>query len=145
MSKIVTKKLKMNKEKLREHDIFIKDLSSGRKVIIDVNYPRKNTKKIIRNIAKKIGDNYKPEKIILFGSYAYGKPKKDSDIDLLIIKKTKARHIERAIKVREIVKEENRFFAIEPLVYTPKEIAKRMEMEDDFIKTILDKGVILYG
>ena len=96
---------KMNKEKLRKPDIFIKDLSSGRKVIIDVNYPRKNTKKIIRNIAKKIGDNYKPEKIILFGSYAYCKPKKDSDIDLLIIKKTKARHIERAIKVREIVKE----------------------------------------
>ena len=90
-------------------------------------------------------DVYRPEKIILFGSYAYGRPRKDSDIDLLIIKQTKARHIDRAVKIREIIKDENRFFAIEPLVYTPYEIKKRLEMEDDFIKTILEKGVILYG
>ena len=100
---------------------------------------------IIRRITKKIANKYKPEKIILFGSYAYGKPRKDSDIDLLIIKKTKARHIERAVKVREIIKDENRFFAIEPLVYTPKEIKKRLYMEDDFIKNILEKGVVLHG
>lgn len=97
------------------------------------------------NITKKIRDSYRPKKIILFGSYAYGNPRKDSDIDLLIIKETKARHIDRAVKIREILKEENRFFAIEPLVYTPKEINERLGIEDDFIKTILEKGVILYG
>lgn len=104
-----------------------------------------NKKVIIRRIAKKIASKYKPEKIILFGSYAYGKPRKDSDIDLLIIKKTKARHIDRAVKVREIIKDENRFVAIEPLVYDPQEIKKRLEIEDDFIKTIMEKGVVLYG
>ena len=110
-----------------------------------INKRKKNTEKIIRNIAKKIKDRYKPQKIILFGSYAYGSPRKDSDIDLLVIKETKSRHIDRAIKIREILKEENRFFAIEPLVYTPQEINKRLKMEDDFIKTILEKGVLLYG
>ena len=104
-----------------------------------------NTKKIIASIIEKIRDNYKPDKIILFGSYAYGNPRKDSDIDLLIIKKTKARHIDRSVRIREILKEENRFVAIEPLVYTPEEINKRLELEDDFIKTILDKGDVLYG
>ena len=107
--------------------------------------PTKNTKKIISTITEKIRDNYKPDKIILFGSYAYGNPRKDSDIDLLIIKKTKARHIDRSVRIREILKEENRFVAIEPLVYTPEEINKRLELEDDFIKTILDKGNVLYG
>jgi len=107
--------------------------------------PNKSTKRIFDNITKKVRDNYHPEKIILFGSYAYGKPRKDSDIDLLIIKKTKLRHIDRAIKIREILEEENRSFAIEPLIYTPKEIAKRLKMGDDFIRAILEKGIVLYG
>ena len=105
----------------------------------------KGTNKLIRSITKKIRDNYKPDKIILFGSYAYGKPRKDSDIDLLIIKKTNARHIDRAVRIREIIKEENRLVAIEPLVYTPEEITKRLELEDEFIKTILNQGAVLYG
>ena len=104
-----------------------------------------NIKTLIQRITKKIASKYKPDKIILFGSYAYGKPTKDSDVDLLIIKKTKARHIDRAIKIREIIKDENRFVAIEPLVYNPQEISKRIEMEDDFIITIMEKGVVLYG
>lgn len=101
--------------------------------------------KLISRIAKKIRDSYKPERIILFGSFAYGNPTKDSDIDLLIIKRTKARHIDRAVKIREIIEEENRLVAIEPLVYTPQEVEKRLKMEDDFVRTIIRKGVILYG
>ena len=103
------------------------------------------TNKIITKITKKIKDRYKPEKIILFGSYAYGKPTMHSDIDLLIIKDTKARHIDRAVRIREILREENRLVAIEPLVYTPKEITKRLKMEDDFIKEIIEKGIVLHG
>jgi len=101
--------------------------------------------KLIKIIAQKIRDNYNPEKIILFGSYAYGKPKKDSDIDLLIIKKTNARHIDRSTKVREILQKENRLIAIEPLVYTPEEINQRLKIEDDFIKKIMNEGTILHG
>ena len=105
----------------------------------------KSTKKFIVEIARKIAKDYMPDKIILFGSHAYGRPRKDSDIDLLIIKQTSARHIDRAVKIREIIKNENRLAAIEPLVYTPKEIEERLELEDDFIKTIMEKGVVLYG
>lgn len=110
-----------------------------------INKRKKKTAQVILNIIKKIKNKYNPQKIILFGSYAYGNPRKDSDIDLLIIKETKDRHIDRSIKIREILKRENRLFAIEPLVYTPQEINKRIELEDDFIKTILEKGVVLYG
>lgn len=105
----------------------------------------KRSMKLIKIITQKIKDNYNPEKIILFGSYAYGKPKKDSDIDLLIIKKTNARHIDRSTKVRKILQEENRLIAIEPLVYTPEEIAQRVEIEDDFIRNIMNEGKVLYG
>ena len=101
--------------------------------------------KLIKSITIKLKEKYKAEKIILFGSYAEGNPRKDSDIDLLIIKKTKARHIDRAVLVRKILKDENRIVAIDTLVYTPDEINKRLELEDDFVKNILDNGAVLYG
>ena len=109
------------------------------------NIKSKRTAKLIKSIAKKLKEKYKAEKIILFGSYAEGNPRKDSDIDLLIIKKTKARHIDRAVLVRKILKDENRIVAIDPLVYTPDEINKRLELEDDFVKNMLDNGAVLYG
>ena len=61
------------------------------------------TREIILRIAKKIGENYKPERIILYGSFAYGNPGRDSDIDLLIIKDTNERPADRCLKVRQIM------------------------------------------
>lgn len=95
-------------------------------------------------MAEKIKNEYQPEKVILFGSYAWGEPTRDSDVDLLIIKKTKERHIDRAIKVREIVDKENREVPLEVLVYTPKELKQRLKARDGFIKTILSKGEVVY-
>ncbi len=51
-------------------------------------------KEIIHKIANKIIEKYKPKKVILFGSYAYGEPTKESDIDFLIIKDTDLRPID---------------------------------------------------
>jgi len=104
-----------------------------------------NIKKLISIMAEKIKREYKPEKIVLFGSYAYGKPTKHSDVDLLIIKETDDRPIDRRIRIRDIVEKENCQVAISLLVYTPKEIQRRLKMGDDFISTILKRGRILYG
>ncbi len=102
-------------------------------------------KQIIRRIVEKIKKEYNPEKILLFGSYAWGNPTKDSDIDLFIIKDTKEKPRDRQISVREILDEENALFALETLVYTPGEIKKRLDMGDDFIKKIINKGTVVYG
>ena len=100
---------------------------------------------IISRIVNKIKKEYNPEKIILFGSYAWGNPTKDSDIDLFIIKDTDEKPRDRQVGVREILDEENALFALEPLIYTPDEIKNRLKMGDDFIKKILNKGVVVYG
>lgn len=105
----------------------------------------KQTKEIIATIVKKIKKEYQPEKIILFGSYAWGKPTKHSDIDLFIIKETHERHIDRSVRVAEILDEEGGVFAIEPWVYTPGEVSQRLKIGDPFIKKIIEKGKILYG
>lgn len=105
----------------------------------------KKMKRIIQRISEKIQREYQPEKIILFGSYAWGKPDKNSDIDLFIIKKTRRRHIDRSVEIREILDEENGMVALDPLVYTPGETKQRIKVGDDFIKKIVTKGVVIYG
>lgn len=100
-------------------------------------------KETIANIVEKIRDNYKPEKIILFGSYAYGRPNAESDIDLFIIKKTQKRRIDRFCEVSRLLRN-IKGISIQPVVFTRQEVARRLELEDDFIKEILHKGEILY-
>jgi len=94
----------------------------------------------IRSIAEEIRKKFNPQKIILFGSYAYGIPKKDSDIDLLVIMETKLKFYKQAALIRSGLPS---FIPINIIVRTPKEVEKRLSMEDFFIKTIIEKGVCL--
>ena len=94
-------------------------------------------------VVKKIVKEFKPEKIILFGSYAWGKPTKDSDVDLFIVKETSrstrdiAPHIRRSLFPAP--------FPLDLIVYTPKDVAKSRIIDDFFIEDILVNGRILYG
>jgi predicted nucleotidyltransferase len=106
--------------------------------------PVKTGEKIISKIVKKIKEEYQPEKIILFGSYAYGKPAKNSDIDLLIIKESNKRRIDRFCEVRKIIRN-IKGISIQPVVLTKDELNKRIKMGDDFIKEILAEGKVLHG
>ncbi|HXK28167.1 MAG TPA: nucleotidyltransferase domain-containing protein [Candidatus Binatia bacterium] len=99
----------------------------------------------ISKIVRQVVDAYRPEKIILFGSYAYGKPNADSDLDLLIIKETSERFIDRWTNVRMIVSDPKRTIPIEPLVLTPQEVEERLAMGDQFIEEIITKGEVLYA
>ena len=101
------------------------------------------TSQKIQAVADKIAKEYQPEKIILFGSYAWGKPHKDSDVDLFVIKETEnsrttAREIDRSIFPRQ--------FAIDLIVHTPEETEKSVnENKNLFIEDILRHGKVLYS
>lgn len=101
--------------------------------------------KIITEILDRILKGYKPKKVILFGSYAYGEPTEDSDIDLLIIKNTNKRPIDRWVEVKRLLRDITRTVPVAPLVYTEKEIKQRIAIKDFFIEEILEKGDVLYG
>ncbi len=103
----------------------------------------KNGQTEIKKITRQLVKNYKPEKIILFGSFACGKPTKDSDVDLLVIKDTKKEYYKRIPEVRSYLRNINHAFDI--LVMTPKEIIKRLKLGDFFIKDIINRGKVLYG
>ncbi|MEA2104481.1 MAG: nucleotidyltransferase domain-containing protein [Candidatus Cloacimonadota bacterium] len=98
--------------------------------------------KQIAEITKTIVDNYHPEKIILFGSYANGNFTRDSDLDLLLIKESNLPRFKRAREVHE-------FFdpypiAMDILVYTKREVEKWKNFSHSFINQVFENGIILY-
>lgn len=102
-------------------------------------------KEILWQIVETIKKKYDPEKIILYGSFAYGTPDKNSDIDLLIIKDTSERPLDRMSLVHQIVDiRDSSYPAFSPIVLTPEEIKQRLEIGDQFIQEILTKGEVLY-
>jgi len=105
---------------------------------------KKEVKKIISEMVEKIATSYQPLRIILFGSYAYGNPDEDSDIDLLIIKKTNERPIDRWMSVCTLVSDRTRRIPFEPIVVTPEELENRIKGGDQFIEEIITKGELLY-
>lgn len=99
--------------------------------------------KELDKLKKVIVKNYKPEKIILFGSLAWGKFGPDSDIDLMVIKRTAKDYFERNDDFIKKV-DTNVDAPKDIIIYTPGEIKKRLVLEDDFICDIISKGKILY-
>lgn len=84
---------------------------------------------------------YRPEKIILFGSYAYGQPKEESDVDLVIIKKTDDPFLERQKQVHLLLRT---ITAVDVFVLTPDEF-KKAKQDNLFIKEAAETGKIVYG
>ena len=103
---------------------------------ITLSTPRK-----IRTLAEQIGHLFRPEKIVLFGSYAYGQPTQESDINLLVIMKTRLRPIEQAVAIRQAV---DCPFSMDLLVRTPAQVEERLRLGDHFLRDILLRGGVLY-
>ena len=99
---------------------------------------------LILRLVERLKDAYLPEKIILYGSYAYGRPDEESDIDLLIIKETSERPVDRRIAVRKLVSDIRRKVPFSSLVITPGELSERLRIGDDFFIEIVNKGEVLY-
>jgi uncharacterized protein len=94
----------------------------------------------IRRFARQIAERFRPEKIILFGSYAYGKPHNESDVDLLVI--MPARNvIDQSIRIGLAFK---RPFSFDLIVRTPKQVERGVRDNDWFLREITEKGKVLY-
>lgn len=97
---------------------------------------------IIHDIAKRISNTFYPEKIILFGSYADGTQKEDSDIDLLIIQDSDVPIQQRGFEIRMTLRDFKIPFDI--IVYTPQEYDLEKKKNSVFMKSIITKGKVLY-
>jgi len=95
----------------------------------------------IRNYCAEVARVFHPEKIILFGSHAYGKPTPDSDVDLMVILPFPGNEINKAAEIRA---QFDAPFPLDLIVRKPRFIAERMRERDMFIELVMEKGVILY-
>lgn len=95
----------------------------------------------IRLLARRIADRFHPRKIILFGSYAYGQPRPESDVDLLVIMETPLREAQQALQIRQYL---NPLFGLDIIVYPPAKIEQRIALGDSFLSEIVERGVALY-
>ena len=95
----------------------------------------------IKDLCQQIVKKFNPQKVILFGSHAYGKPSADSDVDLLVVMPFECRSVEQAIKIRQLIYPK---MPLDLLARTPAQIKERIEMGDFFIKDIIERGKILY-
>src|SRR5215470_2633572 len=96
--------------------------------------------RVIRRYARAIAERFRPDKIILFGSFAYGTPHADSDVDLLVILPAR-NQLDQAIKIRWELPAP---FPMDLLVRTPKNMKWRLEDGDLFHTHIVNKGIVLY-
>ncbi len=96
--------------------------------------------RVIRRYARAIAEEFQPDKIILFGSYAYGTPHEDSDVDLLVVMPNRTKQ-NQAVRIQWRLTAP---FPMDLLVRTPKELKRRLEEGDSFMTTIMSKGKVLY-
>ncbi len=100
-----------------------------------------NVKSEIKNLCRQIVENFNPQKIILFGSHAYGKPNADSDVDLLVVMPFEGSDSQKAV---EILLNLERTVPLDLLVRTSEQSRERIEMEDFFMHEIIEQGKVLY-
>ncbi len=96
--------------------------------------------RVIRRYARAIAREFDPDKIILFGSYAYGTPHEDSDVDLLVVMPARNQH-DQAVRIRWRLAAP---FPIDLIVRTPNQVAWRLREGESFLTAIASKGKVLY-
>jgi predicted nucleotidyltransferase len=102
---------------------------------------QKISRKTISAFARQVAKQFHPHKIILFGSYAYGKPTEDSDVDLLIIMPFDGRGAYKSAEIATAIRPP---FPADLLVRTPEQVKARVEVGDNFMREIVEKGKVIY-
>ena len=101
--------------------------------------------KFIQRMSQILEEKYRPERIVLFGSFAKGRITRDSDVDLLIVKRTSLPFYQRLVEVRRLVSSARRGIPFDPIVVTPEELSCRIKVGDRFLEDILQSGQVLYA
>lgn len=95
----------------------------------------------IVELSRRIARRFAPERIILFGSRAHGKPRHDSDVDLLVVMRFRGLSARKAAEILNAVEPE---FPVDLIVRTPRELRRRLAQDDPFLGEIVRRGTVLH-
>jgi len=108
-----------------------------------INKRKRIPMKAIRAIAMHIAEQFDPEEIILFGSYAYGRPTAWSDVDLLVVMETpNGEEFEKSLEIRKSLP--SLTFGLDVVVRSRTTIERRKKLGDWFLVDVTEKGKVLY-
>jgi predicted nucleotidyltransferase len=99
------------------------------------------TLQAIREIVQQIVERFRPQKVILFGSYAHGNPTPDSDVDLLVVMETSERVLPAAARISAAI---DHPFPLDILVFRPSELKASLERKGVFATEIMANGIVLH-
>jgi predicted nucleotidyltransferase len=95
----------------------------------------------IQSFVDRVARRFRPAAVILFGSYAYGHPTRDSDVDLMVIMPHKGSSARTATQIRLACP---RAFSMDLIVRSPAEVRRRLRMGDPFLSEVTSKGILLH-
>jgi predicted nucleotidyltransferase len=114
---------------------------------LNLNVPNVNERQhippeAIQAVADRIAEMFNPDKIILFGSYAYREPKPWSDVDLFVVMETPEGDLAQTLAISRSLSPHP--FGLEIIVHSPQVLAQAVAAGDFFIEEILTRGKVLY-
>jgi predicted nucleotidyltransferase len=95
----------------------------------------------IEHFCQQLGEAYSPKRVVLFGSYASGTPREDSDVDLLVTMDYRGNRLRVAA---DIIRALNPRFAVDLIIRTEEELRERLRQKDDFLAAAMRDGSVLY-
>ena len=96
---------------------------------------------VIHGVVRQIAEQFRPNRVILFGSHARGNAQANSDVDLLVEMETPLREAEQAVAICRAIEYR---FPLDLIVRTPETIARRLAMGDPFLREVMAEGHVLY-
>lgn len=96
--------------------------------------------RVIRQFARRVAERFDPEQIILFGSYAYGTPHAESDVDILVVMPAR-NELDQSVRISLAIDPP---FPLDIVVRTPRNMQWRLQEGDSFLREIVDRGKVLY-
>jgi predicted nucleotidyltransferase len=109
--------------------------------VLPVTKRKRIPQKAIDDVVRQIAAKFSPQKIILFGSYARGDFRAESDVDLLVVMDTPLKEIRQAIEICQNIDYD---FGMDLIVKTPQTLAERIALGDSFLREIIRDGKVMY-
>ncbi len=95
----------------------------------------------IDDVVRQIAERFDPERIVLFGSYATGEARPDSDVDVLVVMDTPLRETEQAVRICQAL---DYHFGLDLIVKTPATLERRLALGDQFLRDVIAGGKIVH-
>jgi len=106
-----------------------------------INERQRIPDQVIEDAVLQIIQKFQPQRIMLFGSYAYGRPRPESDVDLLVVMDTPLKETEQAVRICQAIEYH---FGLDLIVRTPATIDRRLALGDPFLDEVISKGKVLH-